>query len=320
MHVKKGLGKKMFQCWWRPKRHHTQLPDEIWTEIILFATGNMRQWALLQRVSTDFRRLARTRRALSRTMCDLRTPLNAAIPVDLVSVVGGWTLQPDLLSKFTAVRALYLDHDLHNYEPVAKLHTLHTLCLWNSTNVDKLFENAEFRGLKHLSVHSPHVTDLTVEWLVGFEELETLELEETCITEKGLRRLVELPHLRTLKLSFYQTITTLDAVAQLSSLEELDLTDCELVANWKCLISLHKLTKLDLSLTRVTDHDLAELCTLPALRQLNLFGCQSLTDACMQSLVQFPKLAHANLHCCYRISREVLDSCKIKFPCSQDRW
>lgn len=309
----------MFRCFRRPKRQLFCLPDDLWTEIFLFATGNMRQWSLLQRVSHEFRRLARTRRALSRTVCNLKPPFDTTIPFDLVSVVGCWTLQLDLLSKFTAVHTLYMDHDLRNCEPLTKLASLRTLCLWNSTNLDQLFQDAQFRGLRHLSVNSPHVTDLTVELLLKFEHLTTLEMEAPIITEIGLQCLANLPNLRALKLSSCHTIADLRALAKLN-LEELDLTDCGLVENWACLSSLHTLRKLDLSLNEISDKDLTGLCTLHVLRQLNLFGCQCLTDGCAASLFLFANLKHVNLHCCYRISRPVLEECKARFPCSQERF
>jgi hypothetical protein len=192
--------------------------------------------------------------------------------------------------------------------------------LWNSNNLDNLFDKAEFRRLRHVSVNSPYVTDHTLNLLTQFVELETLELEASCVTEMGVGRLVDLPNLHTLKLSSCQTITNLEAVAQLSALKVLDLTDCEMVTDWNCVGLLHNLRKLDLSLTGITDFDLSGLCTMTALRHLNLFGCQSLTDACMESLVKFPNLRHVNLHCCYRVSKDMLATCKAKFPCSQDRF
>ena len=128
--------------------------------------------------------------------------------------------------------------------------------------------------LRRLSVESANGVDLS--WFLLNRELEEIYLWPCQLTDADLRLLVEFPNLRSVQLdldSVADLHSAIRHVSKLHQLEELDIisrriTDDDIAA----LCSLRKLTTLDLNVHKLTDQTLVLLQRLPNLESLSISG------------------------------------------------
>jgi Leucine-rich repeat (LRR) protein len=103
----------------------------------------------------------------------------------------------------------------------------------------------------YITLHSRKIKDEDLLTLLQFESLEALDLGNTGISDEALRHVVQLPNLRTLKISFNPKITDdgLAIISELSSLEYLTILK-----------------------TSISETGLLSLKSLPSLRVLIISG------------------------------------------------
>jgi hypothetical protein len=95
------------------------------------------------------------------------------------------------------------------------------------------------------------------------------------------------------------------ALANCSSLEQLDLTACELLTDQSVseLRKLSRLRSLDLSLcSMITDRSIISLARLPALRRISLNWCYSISDVALVGLAQCISLEAVSLLSCETVT------------------
>jgi Leucine-rich repeat (LRR) protein len=128
---------------------------------------------------------------------------------------------------------------------------------------------ASVAGLRVLGLSSTRISDGCFEDLKRLTNLEELDIVNTKTTQKTLSRLNELQNLKGLKIGFETTATDLEY-----------------------LKGLTHLSKLSVSASTVSNDELAHLSKLVNLVELDLYGCESLTDAGMihlQAMTQLQK-------------------------------
>ena len=121
-----------------------------------------------------------------------------------------------------------------------------------------------------VTMNGTSIDDSDVKALIGLLDIETLELEDSRISEAALQSIVQLPSLKTLNLSS----TPIQAIDQLHSLPRLE--------------------HLNISYSKVRDGQLAPLAEFKALRRANLAGLQ-MTDAGVPALGQCVNLEELNI-------------------------
>jgi Leucine Rich repeat len=130
----------------------------------------------------------------------------------------------------------------------------------------------------------PKLTEKCIPSVARLSELRVLEFyesKEVKPSDRDMRALGGLRHLRRLTLSNCERVTTegFRAIAGLPKMEELGMRNCPAMtdANLKELAAPRRLTLLSVSMTeKVTDAGLQSLTTLP-LRLLSIRGCERVT-------------------------------------------
>jgi hypothetical protein len=166
-----------------------------------------------------------------------------------------------------------------------------------------VFEHiSKMTRLRSLDVGHSRVNDDLFELLENLEALEHLAFGGNKMSGAALPLLKPLPSLRSLSVAGRQrtdsglwsvavTDFNVGQIAQLSSLEVLDLADTNLtdrgVAQLAALKNLHT---LDLSGTRVTGKGIAALQGLPKLRHLKLWKAAGIDDAAVDALARLRAL------------------------------
>ncbi len=145
-----------------------------------------------------------------------------------------------------------------------------------------------FNDITYVDISDPKVDDSTLIHLKAFPKLRCLRLNETLVTDTGLKQLKQLELLEELYLSDH---TTGDGLRQLASLKLTHLTipphftDDDL----KCLGYFRSLEVLDLDESKVTDSGLEHLKGLRNLQYLDLSET-GVSDAGLKHLKSLPNL------------------------------
>ena len=138
---------------------------------------------------------------------------------------------------------------------------------------------AELRHLTRLELPGDYFDDDALPYVARLAGLEELNLRCALISDAGLRQLVPLQSLRVLRVGWRSddsdipeiTDAGMKSIAELSSLEELDIGCCHVSDQGvKLLRRLPRLRTLDLTLNPITDATLEEVKRFPRLEQLDL--------------------------------------------------
>ncbi len=173
--------------------------------------------------------------------------------------------------------------------------------------------------LRTVSIWSTGITDLGLKQLTGLGKLETLNLVCSNVTDIGLIHLEKLVRLRTLGLAGTQvTDVGLQHIEGLVQLENLDLSQTAVtdggLSHFRPMVHLKK---LDLNHSGVTDVGLSHLVGLTQLQQLNL-SCTQVTDAGLKYLAGLTRLQEIDLRLTEVTDegvlklQQTLPNCKIK--------
>jgi Leucine-rich repeat (LRR) protein len=154
---------------------------------------------------------------------------------------------------------------------------------------------ATLTQLRVLHIENCDVQDDSLQCLANLLALQELDVSlNHDLTGTGFIWLRHL-NLQTLNVRHCTKLTVFDDVP--SGLKSLDLSINDLgddfgdVHALKWINSLRALEDLDLSRTKVSDHGMRSIGSLPRLRSLNLCGCELLTNMCMDLICeQFPNL------------------------------
>lgn len=180
---------------------------------------------------------------------------------------------------------------------IARLERLRSIRLevWNALDRGCVDCLADHTGLVEFDVPW-HVTDETLSRLVASSpEIESLSVEESPVTSKGVALLSGMRRLTKLNLCWCKQVGDrgLESLSRCDALEELNIgctgiTDAG-IAN---LARLPRLRILDLSGTAVTDAGISRLATMTALEALSIDVCVNITDAAQTSLLKLKSLKH----------------------------
>ncbi|MCL4207556.1 MAG: hypothetical protein KJ000_34155 [Pirellulaceae bacterium] len=139
--------------------------------------------------------------------------------------------------------------------------------------------------IRSLDLGDTDVTDKTLKQVAELSNLRKLDLRNTKVTDKGLKELARLTKLKELGLSESQL-----SDANLRVLRKLGLLHClDQAEGRKRPVSEEEITALSLSRSPVTDAGLRELAALLKLTWLNLSDTQ-VTDAGLECLRGLPRL------------------------------
>ncbi len=179
------------------------------------------------------------------------------------------------------------------FSALGRLTKLRLLALHGEVNVtDAGFANlAALTDLRQLSLPAPKVTDASMAALAPLVKLKVLSLLKSRITDAGLTHLAGATGLTELSLASESLTGT--GFAQLVGLKQLRLLSARSGITNEGLGAIAKLTTLEdlsLSSSHVDDAGLALLEPLVNLRRLALFNSSNVTDAALDTLVQFPRL------------------------------
>jgi Leucine-rich repeat (LRR) protein len=189
-------------------------------------------------------------------------------------------------------------------------------------------ELSRFKRLRYLEVSSwekKQITDATLKHIVQVEGLYALDLSGSAVSDKGLKELAALTHLKLLSLSFTNVTLSaeaeegLDALACLTNLRILNVAHNRLdryaiarLSKLPCLEELHldgielspamidelgklkSVNALGLTKTSMDDNGLLQLARFPKLRRLNLAQTK-ITDAGLLNLAKLHDLESLNL-------------------------
>ena len=135
---------------------------------------------------------------------------------------------------------------------------------------------AYFADFSHSFVSSFRcdITDASMHHVGCMSSLESLDVENTKITDQGLAHLVDLPRLVSLNIAACVGVT--DSGLHLVSM-------------------MRTLETLNLSRTKVTETGMSHLRGLPDLRELDLNGCFEIDDFAMHFIASFPRLEVINI-------------------------
>jgi len=155
------------------------------------------------------------------------------------------------------------------------------------------------RGISGVSIYWPTTDNTAAVIATQFPHVESVELELTQITRKGLRSISKMTKLRRLCIYDASKLTFQDcrALVGAASLEHLRLS---LLADagdgLSALADLPHLRTLDLSHgLKITDADLTQLAELQHLEELDLRYCTRLTKHSLKTLATLPSLKRVNL-------------------------
>ncbi len=151
-------------------------------------------------------------------------------------------------------------------------------------------ENASVSGV---SFTKKTATRENVELLAALPDLKTVKLYESDADNETVRLLRPLTGLQSLDLGFCQRVSdkAVNDIAELSELQFLNLGFCRRVTSkgFSKLGALHNLRILNLSVTALTDADLANLTSLQNLTSLDIDNTH-VTDAGVDSLLKLSSL------------------------------
>jgi hypothetical protein len=151
----------------------------------------------------------------------------------------------------------------------------------------------QLKSLRKAKLTGAPVNDVYLEHFAGLQNLESIELVDTRITDKSLEILSHLKNLREVTLAFCPDVTDRGVrhLGKLVRLEELTLTDIPGLtgSSLAALQSTTKLRQLDLSWSPVSDPGIAALGKQPALERLVLVECP-VGDQSLVALAAMPKL------------------------------
>ena len=153
-----------------------------------------------------------------------------------------------------------------------------------------------FGALTHLQLpRQPWIVDADLAQLVGLTRLQVLDVAgHQRICGSGLTALAKLP-LRELSLTMTDCEGAyLRHLCPLPQLRRLDLSHCHALRGGEFgqLKHFTRLIKLGVARTKITDEDLAEWTTLRALQELNVSGCQAVTERGIAQLTGLTDLKH----------------------------
>ncbi|MCI0703481.1 MAG: hypothetical protein L0241_20570 [Planctomycetia bacterium] len=181
---------------------------------------------------------------------------------------------------------------------LAKLKHLASLSLSGSTIGDT--DVRELRGLENLTtlhLDQTKLTDSGAKEIAKLSSLNSLDLTGTTITDASLRELVALKRLTSLTLPY--TKITANGMKELTALKNLTSlsvggTDAARGEGLKALSALERLDTLDLSSSQLKPVDLRELTGLKRLTTLRLLST-GLTDQDLKELAPLTTLTSLNL-------------------------
>jgi internalin A len=152
------------------------------------------------------------------------------------------------------------------------------------------------KHLKVLQIQDTQITDEGLKELSELEKLEVLVLMRNPITDVGLKHLKELGNLYSLWLGNTKiTDVGLTELLKLENLTQLELFQSQITdAGLKTVSKLKGLTVLNVGSSRITDAGLKELSALRNLTRLELMDTQ-ITDAGLKELRVFKNLVLLNL-------------------------
>jgi hypothetical protein len=145
--------------------------------------------------------------------------------------------------------------------------------------------------LKRLHFHNIDVRGVAV--LGRFSAIELVDFEACTLDVVDLIIFAEMPALKELSLNLDDFLdnSSIVALAQITSLTSLSLSDCTNVTNVSPLASCLALEELTLSYTRVDAAGIEGLERIPTLRKLDLLKCRRLRDVtCLQRCVSLETL------------------------------
>ncbi|XP_070566402.1 uncharacterized protein [Ptychodera flava] len=213
-------------------------------------------------------------------------PLDVAARILSVMIKEG-TLRPKTLQPFLSCRLRKLILDCYKYTTNELLHAvrLHTnlvnlsLCSCPLINDVGLAPLTSLKKLKHLNLSScKQLTDKIIYTIKEFRHLETLSLEETSITDRGIQEYVDSKPSNLTQLNLNRTAVTdrtLQALTDLSKLTVLGLERTQ-ISDLASLRSLTNLQALNISGTELPATSLVCLRELPALMSLNISQTQNM--------------------------------------------
>lgn len=150
-------------------------------------------------------------------------------------------------------------------------------------------------NLQELNFSYKKVGDTTMQHLEGLENLESLWLGRTDVTDAGLESLRALTKIRELGLPPAATDKGLACLAGLTNLERLNVSDTQITdAGLAHLEGFNKVWMLMVANVNVTDAGLAHLSGLTNIERLTFEGTQ-ITDAGLTHLQPFTKLVALGL-------------------------
>jgi Leucine-rich repeat (LRR) protein len=187
------------------------------------------------------------------------------------------------------------DAAIHTLVSLKQLHTLNlSYCSFlTSTGLCGL---AGLTSLKKLDVSFTALSDHALGVLCQALELEELVLSCCDITNAGLTFVALQRTLHTLHLDHCERVSDLAPLAELTTLRELLLSDCDGLVDDSLysLCGLVDLQKLDLSNTYLTEACLAALPCLTSLQMLDVDF--SFTDRALQTISSLASLRHVKVH------------------------
>ena len=181
------------------------------------------------------------------------------------------------------------------------------LCLWvpmamadTTRAITELGGTVETDASSHVtgvSLGFQWITDLELNHVLAFKDLQKLDLSLSMITDRGMERIATLPKIRDLNLYAVERITD-TALAYLRGWKHLqrlnlrgtDITDTSL----RYIAGLTSLRALDISFTQVTNNGLEYLGGFNNLEELQIGGNQ-LTGAGLHVLKLLPRLTALSL-------------------------
>ncbi|MBK8015184.1 MAG: tetratricopeptide repeat protein [Deltaproteobacteria bacterium] len=211
-------------------------------------------------------------------------------------VVGGWAVGDDALAALRELPLEVLDLGVVR-QPLGRglrgfehLRDLTVRCV----DAAGFAAIATTPSLEHLDVHLTSEVDVSL--LGHHERLQSISLSAPQGPVDGL---AELASLRRLRLRGTLDSGSLNAIAALTELVELGLSECDLEdEDLAPLAALERLRTLDLKSNRITGAGLRYLRNAQALERLNLSNCVSLTSEGLAEVVRFPALQVLNLRSC----------------------
>jgi hypothetical protein len=173
----------------------------------------------------------------------------------------------------------------------------------------------DFKELRELDLFHTSVTDAGLAKLIGLKHLRDLSLGETRVTDSGLSNLCGLVELHRLFLGG-TTIRGpgLGSLTGLRSIETLNLSRTGIDDDGtQYLVQMRSLRHLSLSGTKITDVSLARLRHLDHLESLVLSNTK-VTSAGLKYLAHLPNLRDLDLIGCDRITDEAVKSFQKSLP------